>query len=41
MLLGGLGEVTKVVMIVLIILFQLAVSMRDALLAIPDGGILL
>jgi len=36
MLLGGLGEVTKVVMIVLIILFQLAVSMRDALLAIPE-----
>lgn len=35
MLLGGLGEVTKVTMIVLIILFQLAVSMRDALLAIP------
>ena len=36
MLLGGLGEATKVVMIVLIILFQLAVSMRDALLAIPE-----
>ena len=36
MLLGGLGETTKVVMIVLIILFQLAVSMRDALLAIPQ-----
>ena len=35
MLLGGLGEVTKVVMIVLIILFQLAVSMRDALMTIP------
>ena len=36
MLLGGLGEATKVVMIVLIILFQLAVSMRDALLAILE-----
>ena len=35
MLLGGLGEITKVVMIVLIILFQLSVSMRDALLSIP------
>ena len=35
MLLGGLGEVTKVIMIVLIILFQLAVSMRDALMTIP------
>ena len=35
MLIGGLGEGTKVVMIVLIILFQLAVSMRDALLTVP------
>ena len=35
MLIGGLGEGTKVVMIVLIILFQLAVSMRDALLIVP------
>lgn len=35
MLLAGLGEVTKVIMIVLIILFQLAVTMRDALLQIP------
>lgn len=35
MLLAGLGEATKVIMILLIILFQLAVSMRDALLQIP------
>ena len=35
MLLAGLGEVTKVIMIVLIILFQLAVTMRDALLQVP------
>ena len=35
MLLAGLGEATKVIMIVLIILFQLAVTMRDALLQIP------
>lgn len=35
MLLAGLGEETKVVMIVLIILFQLVVSLRDSLRAIP------
>ncbi len=35
MLLAGLGEVTKVVMIMLIILFQLVVSLRDGLRAIP------
>lgn len=36
MLLGGLGEVTKVVMIVLIILFQLVLSIRDSLKSIPS-----
>lgn len=35
MLLAGLGEATKVIMIVLIILFQLIVSIRDALQGIP------
>lgn len=36
MLLAGLGEVTKVTMIILIILFQLIVSIRDALQGISD-----
>ena len=36
MLLAGLGEATKVVMIVLIILFQLIVSIRDALRGISS-----
>lgn len=36
MLLGGLGEATKVAMIVLIILFQLVLSIRDSLKAIPS-----
>lgn len=36
MLLTGLGEATKVIMIVLIILFQLIVSIRDALQGISD-----
>lgn len=35
MLLGGLGEGTKVAMIVLIILFQLVLSLRDSLRSIP------
>ncbi len=35
MLLAGLGEATKVIMIVLIILFQLVVGLRDSLRAIP------
>lgn len=39
MLLCGLGEVTKVVMIVLIILFQLVISLRDALKQIPRDTI--
>lgn len=38
MLLAGLGEVTKIVMILLIILFQLVVSLRDALGAIPKDN---
>lgn len=36
MLLAGLGETTKVVMIVQIILFQLIVSIRDALKGVPE-----
>lgn len=35
MLLAGLGEITKVIMIVLIILFQLVIGLRDSLKAIP------
>lgn len=35
MLIAGLGEATKVIMIVLIILFQLIISIRDSLRAIP------
>lgn len=35
MLLAGLGEATKVIMIVLIILFQLVIGLRDSLRAIP------
>lgn len=41
MLLGGLGETTKVVMIVLIILFQLVIGLRDSLRAIPRDTIAL
>lgn len=39
MLLAGLGEMTKVTMIVLIILFQLVVSIRDSLRAIDRASI--
>lgn len=35
MLFAGLGEATKVIMIVLIILFQLVIGLRDSLRAIP------
>ncbi len=35
MLLAGLGEATKVIMIVLIILFQIVIGLRDSLRAIP------
>lgn len=35
MLLAGLGEITKVIMIILIILFQLVIGLRDSLKAIP------
>ncbi len=35
MLIAGLGEATKVIMIVLIILFQLVVGIRDSLKGIP------
>ena len=38
MLLGGLGESTKIIMILLIVLFQLIVSLRDALAAIPKDN---
>lgn len=38
MLMGGLGEGTKIVMILLIVLFQLIVSLRDALSAIPKDN---
>ena len=38
MLLGGLGEGTKIIMILLIVLFQLIVSLRDALAAIPKDN---
>lgn len=39
MLLAGLGELAKVLMIMLIILFQLIVSLRDALRALPADSI--
>lgn len=39
MLLCGLGEATKLVMIVLIILFQIVLSLRDALKAIPRDSV--
>lgn len=39
MLLGGLGESTKVTMIVLIILFQLVISLRDSLKQVPRDSL--
>jgi NitT/TauT family transport system permease protein len=41
MLLAGLGDVTKVIMIVLIILFQVIVNMRDSLKNIPRESFLI
>ncbi|MDR0973969.1 MAG: ABC transporter permease [Prevotellaceae bacterium] len=35
MLLAGLGDLTKIIMIVLIIVFQIIVNLRDSLLQIP------
>lgn len=39
MLLAGLGETTKVIMIVLIILFQLVIGLRDSLKKIPKDSL--
>lgn len=39
MLFAGLGESTKVIMIVLIILFQLVIGLRDSLRQIPQDSI--
>lgn len=36
MLLFGLGEVSKILMIVLIIVFQMAINVRDGIRSIPD-----
>jgi NitT/TauT family transport system permease protein len=41
MLLAGLGDVTKIIMIVLIILFQVIVNMRDSLKNIPRESFLI
>lgn len=41
MLLAGLGDITKIIMIVLIILFQIIVNLRDSLKNIPKESYLI